>query len=707
MTPIARTAEQSAAQDAVRRFARNRSAIIAARDESGGGWQELWPALAEFGFFSVAVPEDRGGVGGTLADLAAILEVAGAELIPGPIVGTAVAAMMCGRFLADRDLLEELMVGGRPAAVAMPPSDAVLRADGAHVLLSGDFTGIAGARARSVLLLPAARGDDAVWAVVGAADPGVELTELPAIDFAVGCASVSCRDAPVLAVIEATAEHVEDLHMTATAAVCAGIARRCLEIAIDYAKVREQFGEKIGHFQSIKHLCVDMLCRAEHAGALAFDAAAVGEDDRALAAASAGALALDAAVDNAKDCIQVLGAVGFTWEHDAHLFLKRALALRYHAGDSRQWRRRAAARARTDTERRLHVSLGEVEDQRAAVRADLSRIAVLPVVDRQRALADSGYLAPHFARPYGRGASTAEQLLISEEMQRAGLDRPDLVIGWWAAPTILEAGTRAQCERFIMPTLRGEIVWCQLFSEPGAGSDLASLRTAATRVERGWRLSGQKIWPTQARTAQWALCLARTDRSARKHHGITYFLLDMTSPGIDVRPVRAMTGEPMLNEVFLDDVFVSDDCVLGRVNDGWRLARSTLANERVEMNTGTLGAPTRKLLSLSAKVDDHAVAEETGGLVAQAIANSLLAHRALLDRIGGAPPGVEASLHKLLGVRQRQEVAELTLRLAGIEGQCAGADSFEFLLTRALSIAGGSAQVLATLVGERMLGLPR
>jgi alkylation response protein AidB-like acyl-CoA dehydrogenase len=383
------------------------------------------------------------------------------------------------------------------------------------------------------------------------------------------------------------------------------------------------------------------------------------------------------------------------------------MALRFHLGGSSRWRLAAVQRAAADAPRTLRVNLEAVEAQRAQVHDDIAAIAVLPAQQHQRALADSGYLAPHWPAPYGKNASTEQQLLISEEMQHAGIERPNLIIGWWAAPTILEAGTPAQLERFILPTLRGEIVWCQLFSEPGAGSDLASLRTLATRVDGGWKLNGQKVWPTQATTAHWAICLARTDREAKKHKGITYFLLDMKTPGIDVRPLRAMTGEPMLNEVFLDDVFVPDDCVLGAVNDGWRLARSTLANERVEMNTGTLGGPTLKLLALTKDCDDPIILDEVGRLVADATANSLLAHRSILERISGAQPGDEASLHKLLGVRQRQDVIELTLKVMGAEGICINAESEEFMLTRALSIAGGSAQVLLSLVGERMLGLPR
>ena len=706
---VARTAEQTAAQDAVRAFSRSHRVMEAARDESGVGWRRLWNPLANLGLFAVAVADEHGGAGGTLGDLAAMLEQSGAELIPGPVAATAVAALVCSTEPAlPRSICTAIIEGGMPVALATGSHDAVLHTDDAGQLrLSGTFPAVDGTSAESALLVSARHGDTNVWTLVGPGAPGIELTALPGIDFSTPLSRLVFHGVAVNTALIHPHSDVEDLYLIATSAACTGIARRCLSIASDYAKTREQFGQPIGRFQAIKHLCAEMLCRAEQSDALVWDAASVEAADRPLAAAAAAAIALDAAVDNAKDCIQVLGAIGFTWEHDAHLYLRRALALRHHSGGSNRWRRTAAQRARSDTPRRLHVELGAVESERPHIRTDLEAIAELPAEHRQRALADSGYLAPHWPAPYGKGASTAQQLLISEEMHLAGIERPNLIIGWWAAPTILEAGTPEQLDRYIMPTLRGDLIWCQLFSEPEAGSDLASLRTLATREAGGWRLNGQKVWPTQARDAHWAICLARTDRTAAKHRGITYFLLDMRTPGIDVRPLRALTGEPMLNEVFLDDVLVPDDCVLGQVNDGWRQARSILANERVEMNTGTLGGPTGDLLSLTKDCDDDAVIDEVGRLVALATANSLLGHRSILDRMNGAQPGDEASLHKLVGVRQRQQVAELLLTLKGADGICNGPDSHEFLLTRALSIAGGSAQVLMSLVAERMLGLPR
>jgi alkylation response protein AidB-like acyl-CoA dehydrogenase len=268
-------------------------------------------------------------------------------------------------------------------------------------------------------------------------------------------------------------------------------------------------------------------------------------------------------------------------------------------------------------------------------------------------------------------------------------------------------------DRFARPTLRGEIVWCQLFSEPEAGSDLAGLRTRAERVAGGWRLTGQKVWTSLARQADWAICLARTDPNAPKHRGISYFLVDMRSAGIQIRPLREITGEAMFNEVFLDAVFVPDDQVVGAVNGGWALARTTLANERVAMGAGSpLGEAVERLLTGFGRGQDAPGAgERVGGLVARGLAKSLLDLRATLRQLAGQNPGPESAVRKLVGVRHRQEVAEVALELAGAEGAVADGDSaalvHEFLLSRCLSIAGGTTQILMNLAGERLLGLPR
>jgi alkylation response protein AidB-like acyl-CoA dehydrogenase len=318
------------------------------------------------------------------------------------------------------------------------------------------------------------------------------------------------------------------------------------------------------------------------------------------------------------------------------------------------------------------------------VRADVESVAALPEADRRAALVDTGLLMPHWPAPYGRAADAVTQVVIDEELARAGVVRPDIVIAGWALPTILQHGTDAQRERFVRPSLLGDLVWCQLFSEPGSGSDLASLRTKAVRVDGGWRITGQKVWTSVAEQADWAICLARTDPDVPQHKGITYFLVDMRSPGIDVRPLREITGEALFNEVFLDEVFVPDECVVAEPGDGWKLARTTLANERVAMASTVC---------------------------------TLLGVRSTLRSLAGQGPGAESSVAKLLGVRNRQDASELVVslqqeRLLLVDTTARGEDRFaadvwEMLNTRCLSIAGGTTQILRNVAGERILGLPR
>ena len=428
-----------------------------------------------------------------------------------------------------------------------------------------------------------------------------------------------------------------------------------------------------------------------------------------LAAAVAAAVAVDAALANTKDCIQILGGIGFTWEHDAHLYLRRAYALQSFLGKPAAWRRTAAALTLGGTRRSLTVDLGEVETQRAQVAATAAEIASAPRDEHQVRLAETGFLAPHWPVPYGLGAGAAQQLLIDQELHAAGVTRPDLVIGWWAAPTILEHGTPEQIAQFVAPTLRGEIEWCQLFSEPGAGSDLAALRTKATRVDGGWKLDGQKVWNSKAQIADWAICLARTNPDVPKHKGITYFLLDMKTPGITVRPLREITGEEMFNEVFLDGVIVPDECVVGSVDDGWRLARTTLANERVAMaGGGTLDEAMESLLALIGDTElDAAQLDTLGVFVCSAQTGALLDLRTALRAIGGQDPGAASSVRKLVGVRHRQGLSEHILDYVETHGAVESNEMWLFMRDRCLSIAGGTTQILLNVAGERLLGLPR
>ena len=692
--PVVIAADQLALQESIGSWAARAGTVATVRSQEPGhhggrSWTRHWDELAGLGVFSIAVPEHAGGAGGSFLDVAAALEAVTGALVPGPVLSTVLGGLLLAPYAdapAVKALLPALASGTASLAVALPPAprDVHIRRSiqggsepethtGSSVVYAEPVAG-GGQRLRgrsgpvldlgstTHLLLPA--GDS--WFLLDVGQPGVRVEPRTPVDFSrsVGDVEVDVVVGPEHLVPIERGDSVWDTVVALFAVEAAAVAAWCLRTATEYAKVRQQFGRPIGSFQAVKHLCAGMLCRAESAAAVAWDAASAYDDaptEFPLAAAAAAAIALDAAVDNAKDCVQVLGGIGFTWEHDAHLYLRRALAIRQLAGGSAGWRDRTALLALGGSRRTSGDAHGVTEK------------------------------------------STDEA------------ERPNRAIAGWAVPTIERFGTDAQRERFVGPSRRGEIVWCQLFSEPEAGSDLAGLRTRAVRVGGGWRLTGQKVWTSLAAQADFAICLARTDFAAPKHRGITYFLVSMRDPGIDIRPLREITGRSFFNEVFLDDVFVPDDCVVGEPGDGWRLARSTLAHERVAMGRGSaLGEDVESLLGL---VDDPdpVARQQLGACVASGLSVSRLGLRSELRRRDGdadaAGAGAAAAVAKLVGVAHRQAVAEAALVLLGDDGATTDGRSagpvHDFLLTRCLSIAGGTTQILLSVAAERVLGLPR
>jgi alkylation response protein AidB-like acyl-CoA dehydrogenase len=671
-------------------------AVRAAEGEADATFAAAWKQAVEMGVPTIGLPEAAGGGGGSVLDQAVALEACAHELVPGPLLGVAVACALLG----ETDGVAQSLGEGAVVGLALDPS----------------LTTVWDVPTATHYLLPNADDD---WFVV----PAEGLTTSAAIGLDLsrrfGSVEVDLTAPGVLRVEWLEAELVHRAVVTFAAAEAAGVARWCLETAVDYAKVREQFGQKIGAFQAIKHLCAEMLETAEAVTAASWDVASIafgyddgGDDQWAFAADVAAVTCFDGAVDNAKACIQVLGGIGFTHEHDAHLYLRRALSLRSLVESSDTAAERLTDRAVAGVRRRVHVDLeGRDAGIRDEVRAEAERLAALPADELRPALVDNGYLTPHWPAPHGLGADAVTQIVIADELSRAGVARPDIVIAGWALPTILEHGTDEQRERFVRPSLLGDLVWCQLFSEPGAGSDLASLRTRAEKVDGGWRLSGQKVWNSVAERADWGICLARTDPEAPKHKGISYFLVDMRSSGIEVRPLREITGEALFNEVFLDDVFVPDDCLVGDLHDGWKLARTTLANERVAMANTRLSKSAERAVALAAEGLTPVQNMRVGRAVALSTVCSLLAVRSTLRSLAGQGPGPESSVAKLLGVRNRQDGAELVVELQGDAlvnpSEQVRADVWELLNTRCLSIAGGTTQVLRNVAGERILGLPR
>jgi alkylation response protein AidB-like acyl-CoA dehydrogenase len=335
--------------------------------------------------------------------------------------------------------------------------------------------------------------------------------------------------------------------------------------------------------------------------------------------------------------------------------------------------------------------------------------------DFQRRLAEGGWAAVHWPTEYGgRGATLTQSAIFFEELGRSGAPLPANVLGLLlAGPTIMTWGTDEQQDRYLTPILTAEEIWCQGFSEPDAGSDLASLKTRAVPDGEEWAISGQKVWTSGAQYSKWCMLVARTDQEAPKHKGLTYFLMDMEQEGVQIRPLRQITGEPEFNELFLDGARVPDANVLGGVGNGWKVALTTLMNERAGL-AFFLQVRLRQLLDRLVEqagpdaLADPVVADRLGELHMRTEILRLTAYRGLTAIEKYGQPGPEGSLTKWMWSQTNQQLTQFA---AEVLGACAmHADdswAYELLRARGNSIEGGTTEVLKNIVAERVLGLPK
>ncbi|CNE57274.1 acyl-CoA dehydrogenase domain-containing protein [Mycobacterium tuberculosis] len=717
---IGLTEEHRDLRDAVRAFTSRRvtpSVVRASVDAGREKAPAFWDDLAAQGLLGLHLPEDAGGAGYGLVELAVVLEELGRAIVPGPFLPTVLASAVLNR-AGHGERLSALADGSAVGAVGLDAGGLAVSRSGSEITVTGVSGPILGGALADVLVVPAKDGGATAWLVLPR--DAVNVDELPSHDRTRRLATIEVENKTVTAdsILNLDTQAVRDLAAVLFAAEASGLADWATATAAEYAKVREQFGRPIGQFQGVKHRCARMLAHAEQARACAWDAARAqdepGPREASLAAAVAAATSVQAAFQTAKDCIQTLGGIGFTWEHDASLYLRRAQTLRILLGPAASWRRRVARLTLDGVRRELSVELPpEAAGIRAEIRAELEPAKALDGKERVTYLADRGYTSPHLPAPWGKGADAVTQLVIAEEMRAAGLRPHDMIIGNWVVPTLIAHGSPAQHERFLPGSLRGDIRWCQLFSEPGAGSDLASLSTRAEKVDGGWKITGQKVWTSMAREADWGILLARTDSSVPKHKGLSYFLLDMTSAGIDIRPLRELTGDTLFNEVFLDGVFIPDDLLVSTPGSGWKLARTTLANERVSLsNDSSLGSGGEALLKLAGDADDERLTT-LGGILCDAQSSSLFGLRTTLRSLAGGQPGAESSIGKLIGVEHIQQVWETAMDWIGPEALSGRGEggmndpTWMFLNSRNMSIAGGTTDVQLNIIGERILGLPR
>ena len=334
----------------------------------------------------------------------------------------------------------------------------------------------------------------------------------------------------------------------------------------------------------------------------------------------------------------------------------------------------------------------------------------------QRQLHDAGWAGISWPKEFGgRGATLIEQVIFSEEMARAKAPSPANVLGLvMGGPVVIAHGTEEQKERFLEPILSAEEIWCQGFSEPESGSDLASLKTKAIRDNGGWRVTGQKVWTTYAHEAKWCMLLARSEPDAPKHKGLTYFICDMEQDEIEVRPLRQITGEAEFNEIFLDGAHIPCENLVGGEGNGWNVAITTLMHERAGLGAASAITVRRELDELIAVINERGLADDP--LIRQRIAEvkigvealRLGALRALTQQMKVGIPGPEGSVAKWQWAMVNQKLTELAVDVLGPDALRPDSEwAYRFLRARANSIEGGTTEVMKNIIAERVLGLPR
>ncbi|MEZ5311204.1 MAG: acyl-CoA dehydrogenase [Microthrixaceae bacterium] len=710
---IAISEEHRALAESVSGLLENRRALLASRDVLNAADEaqtDLWAEMASMGWLGLHIPESYGGSGYSLEELVIVVEETGRTVTPGSLVPTVIASAVIDAAASDDvkgAFLPGLSDGSVTAGIGLGGSVTV-----AAGKASGSAGTVLGGGLASIIVVPS--GDDVVIVRVG---DGVTVENPPNLDATRRSSRVSLDGAPAT-VITGGARSLVDLSRLILSAEAVGLASACTDAAAAYAKEREQFGRVIGTFQAVKHHCANMAVATEMATSAVWDAAkaaATGGDVFSFTAAVAATLAGPAADLCANLNTQVHGGIAITWEHDAHLYMRRAITLNSYlrsdlaAEDLVDLTRRGVARGK-------QIELPpEAEPIREQVRPFVESLADLSVEDRRTKLIETGYVMPHWPKPYGRGAGAIEQLVIEQEFARAEIKRPSYGITAWNILTIIQHGTEDQAARWVPAALNQEVIWCQLFSEPDAGSDAAAVKTKATRVEGGWLVNGQKVWTSGAHESAFGFATVRTNPDVPKHQGVTTMVIDMHAKGVEVRPLRQTTGASDFNEVFFDDVFVPDDDVVGPVDGGWTVARATLGNESVSIGGGgdEMSYPPAMLIPAFDASPDRVDggAARIGRYIATHQGMGLLNLRAVNRAVTGAGPGPEGAVTKLVLSELGHEAAALLAQLSGPNTPFVdGIEAINYMLLmmhRGISIAGGTSEIKRNQIGERILGLPR
>lgn len=740
-----------------------RSRLRALRGAAPAFDRGAWQQMAELGWLSVLLPKDEGGLG--IAAAAAVCRKLGAVAAPEPMLESAVAAVsLLAGLPAAPAILGPLVNGGRIVVAPLGTvDDAVFGTvsatpDGPDYILSGAIACLPLGADADTWLIPATLDGRSAWFEVPAGAAGATLAPLPLADGSRDAHLTlnSCR-AQCLAVgnaADAALANARRQVALASSAYLLGLADTLFAMTLEYVTTRRQFGQAIGSFQVIQHRLVDMYLQLRLAEAVVAESCALVDAGIAGAAPRAASRARyragTAALLIAREAVQLHGAMGYTDECDVGLLLNRALVIsaRYgsageHAAalarlrvqDSAARAGAAATAARhaadftppsgnwntlADDDFRAVVRQWHETNYPVALRNPRARLRWHECRDWYAALYARGWAAPTWPRAHGgMGLSPDKLLVFIEERERLGVARtPDqgiLMVG----PVLMQYGTPAQQAWYLPRALSGEHIWCQGYSEPNAGSDLASLRTSAVREGDEFVINGQKIWTTLAQDATHMFCLVRTDPAAKPQAGISFVLIDLSVPGITIRPIRNIAGDEEFCEVFLDDVRIPVDGLVGELNDGWTIAKALLGFERI-----FVGSPKQCQYALN-RLEELATAR---GLMTDAVFVDRLTRYALdtadLEALfkefaqlvrRSETPGADVSLLKIWASETFSRISEFIIDSAGGAGAQVGDADFNGTAVDVLSpyynarptpIYGGSNEIQRNILAKQVLKLP-
>jgi alkylation response protein AidB-like acyl-CoA dehydrogenase len=767
---ILESAEQFLAQES------DSVAVRRAMESAGGHDAALWEEIRTgLGWCGVAVPEAFGGMDLGQLERGLLMEEMGRRLACVPYLASACLATDALLHVAHREAQErylpQLANGSLSAALVLPAPlvwetgacKISAHREGSAYVLNGIALQVPGAAQADLLLVPARLVGEAdaygLFAIPATAE-GVQVTALPALDATRPVARVELRCAAV-----ANASRIDpsgwseelheglrrtcDLAALALAAEQVGGARQCLDLTLSYVNERNQFGRAIASFQAVKHRCAQMMIALESARSMVYGALRAAQtcrnpDRLALDVACAKAAASHAAFFCAQEAIQLHGGVGFTWEYDPQLYFKRANATRSWLSEDECYARIATHLCDAAEERRGIED--ETEDSQAGFRSEVAswmqshlqgEFAVLrhrggpgdeeayPELRKkwEQVLAQGGWTCVGWPAAHGgRALSVAQQVIFHEEYVRAGgPGRMGHIGEGLIGPTLIAYGTEDQKARFLSGIRDGSVFWCQGYSEPGAGSDLANVQTRAVRDEAtgDWIVHGQKVWTSLAHESDWIFVLARCDSTTRGNRGLIFLLMPLNQPGIEIRPIRQISGSAEFNEVFFDGARAKACDVVGAPGEGWKIAMALLGFER---GLSTLGQQMHFRYEFDMVVE---AARANGSLRNPAIRRRLaqawaglrtMRYNALrmLSDAGDGQLRRETLIYKYYWSNWHRALGELAMEVLGTEANLLGADDGRrarlqglFLFSRADTIYAGTNEIQLNIIAERGLGMPK